>query len=197
MHLVIPANTIAALVPKPRVNLTRFHGVFAPDSRYRAFMPPGARDARRTRPRRQGPRCQWPGAGEADRADRARAARAARAAQRDRLGTAPATRLRHRHRTLCELRRDASDHRLYGRSCRDRDGPRAPAAHESLGKRRGLSASAAPSRSTAHLASRLKSPPRHRRAPEGHEGAQRRPRPEPVLGFQPLSEARRRSGRFA
>lgn len=25
----------AALVPKPRVNLTRFHGVFAPNSRYR------------------------------------------------------------------------------------------------------------------------------------------------------------------
>ena len=32
---------LAALVPKPRVNLTRFHGVFAPNSRYRAFMPFG------------------------------------------------------------------------------------------------------------------------------------------------------------
>ena len=32
---------LAALVPKPRVNLTRFHGVFAPNSRYRAFMPSG------------------------------------------------------------------------------------------------------------------------------------------------------------
>ena len=28
--------TLAALVPKPRVNLTRFHGVFAPNSKYRA-----------------------------------------------------------------------------------------------------------------------------------------------------------------
>ena len=27
---------LAALVPKPRVNLTRFHGVFAPNSHYRA-----------------------------------------------------------------------------------------------------------------------------------------------------------------
>lgn len=27
---------LAALVPKPRVNLTRFHGVFAPNSRHRA-----------------------------------------------------------------------------------------------------------------------------------------------------------------
>ena len=32
---------LAALVPKPRVNLTRFHGVFAPNSKYRAFMPCG------------------------------------------------------------------------------------------------------------------------------------------------------------
>ena len=30
---------LAALVPSPRVNLTRFHGVFAPNSRHRAFMP--------------------------------------------------------------------------------------------------------------------------------------------------------------
>ena len=27
---------LAALVPKPRVNLTRFHGVFAPNSAHRA-----------------------------------------------------------------------------------------------------------------------------------------------------------------
>jgi hypothetical protein len=29
---------LAALVPKPRVNLTRFHGVFAPNSKYRALV---------------------------------------------------------------------------------------------------------------------------------------------------------------
>ncbi len=29
---------LAALVPKPRVNLTRFHGVFAPNSRHRALV---------------------------------------------------------------------------------------------------------------------------------------------------------------
>ena len=34
---------LAALVPKPRVNLTRFHGVFAPNSRYRARVTPGKR----------------------------------------------------------------------------------------------------------------------------------------------------------
>ncbi len=29
---------LATLVPKPRVNVTRFHGVFAPNSRYRGRM---------------------------------------------------------------------------------------------------------------------------------------------------------------
>ena len=33
----------AALVPKPRVNLTRFHGVFAPNSKHRALVTPGKR----------------------------------------------------------------------------------------------------------------------------------------------------------
>jgi len=32
--------TPAALVPRPRVNLTRFHGVFAPNSRHRAQVTP-------------------------------------------------------------------------------------------------------------------------------------------------------------
>lgn len=34
---------LAALVPKPRVNLTRFHGVFAPNSRHRALITPAGR----------------------------------------------------------------------------------------------------------------------------------------------------------
>jgi hypothetical protein len=34
---------LAALVPKPRVNLTRFHGVFAPNSKHRALITPGKR----------------------------------------------------------------------------------------------------------------------------------------------------------
>jgi hypothetical protein len=34
---------LAALVPKPRVNLTRFHGVFAPNSKHRALVTPGKR----------------------------------------------------------------------------------------------------------------------------------------------------------
>ena len=34
---------LAALVPKPRVNLTRFHGVFAPNSQYRVTVTPTKR----------------------------------------------------------------------------------------------------------------------------------------------------------
>ncbi len=39
---------LAALVPKPRVNLTRFHGVFAPNSSLRSQVTPG-RSARLSR----------------------------------------------------------------------------------------------------------------------------------------------------
>ena len=34
---------LTALVPKPRVNLTRFHGVFAPNSKLRALITPAKR----------------------------------------------------------------------------------------------------------------------------------------------------------
>ena len=34
---------MVALVPKPRVHLTRFHGVFAPHSKYRARVTPARR----------------------------------------------------------------------------------------------------------------------------------------------------------
>jgi len=34
---------LAALIPRPRVNLTRFHGVFAPNSKHRAWVTPARR----------------------------------------------------------------------------------------------------------------------------------------------------------
>ncbi len=43
MHVIA---RLAALVPKPRVKLTRFHGVFAPNSTLRAQVTPGRRDRR-------------------------------------------------------------------------------------------------------------------------------------------------------
>ena len=40
---------LAALVPRPRVNLTRFHGIFAPNSKYRAQITPAGRGKGRKR----------------------------------------------------------------------------------------------------------------------------------------------------
>ena len=45
---------MAALVPPPRLNLTRFHGVFAPNSPYRARITP-ARQGRGGRPAKPEP----------------------------------------------------------------------------------------------------------------------------------------------
>jgi len=36
-------SRLVALVPRPRVNLTRYHGVFAPNSKYRALVTPAQR----------------------------------------------------------------------------------------------------------------------------------------------------------
>ena len=42
---------LAALVPKPRVNLTRFHGVFAPNSALRQQVIPARRGRQDSEPR--------------------------------------------------------------------------------------------------------------------------------------------------
>ena len=45
-----PLNlSLVSLVPPPRVNLTRFHGVFAPNSKYRSEVTPARRGKRRKR----------------------------------------------------------------------------------------------------------------------------------------------------
>jgi len=36
-------SRLVALIPKPRVNLTRFHGIFAPNSKHRAQVTPAKR----------------------------------------------------------------------------------------------------------------------------------------------------------
>jgi len=36
-------SRLVSLIPKPRVNLTRFHGVFAPNSKYRGLVTPAKR----------------------------------------------------------------------------------------------------------------------------------------------------------
>ena len=40
-------SRLVALVPEPRVNLTRFHGVFAPNSKYRSMVTPARRGKRK------------------------------------------------------------------------------------------------------------------------------------------------------
>jgi Putative transposase len=79
---------LAALVPRPRLHLIRFHGVLAPNAKLRRDRPQSARASNRARMR----------------------SRAGRAGAPE-LGQAAQTGLRHRHRTLPELRRQLEDHR--------------------------------------------------------------------------------------
>jgi hypothetical protein len=51
---------LAALVPKPRVNLTRFHGVFAPNSKYRIQVTPSKRGKGSKRNADEEGQCQSP-----------------------------------------------------------------------------------------------------------------------------------------
>ena len=53
---------LAALVPKPRVNLTRFHGVFAPNSQYRIQVTPSKRGKGSKRNVEEEGQCQSPAA---------------------------------------------------------------------------------------------------------------------------------------
>ena len=52
-------SRLAALVPKPRVNLTRYHGVFAPNSQHRARVTP-ARRGRGNKAKVSGPEAAQP-----------------------------------------------------------------------------------------------------------------------------------------
>ena len=89
---------LAALVPRPRLNLTRFHGVFAPNCKHRESVVP------KRKPRHEKP-------------DKPLAPMTPNAA--------PETRLRHRHRDLPQVRWHAARHRLHRKSgCHRRD-PRA------------------------------------------------------------------------
>jgi hypothetical protein len=58
---------VASLVPPPRANLTRFHGVFAPGAKLRPFLVPQAEEARagseaaarKERMKQRTPRVEW------------------------------------------------------------------------------------------------------------------------------------------
>jgi hypothetical protein len=102
---------LAALVPKPRVNLTRFHGVFAPNSKYRARVTP----ARRGRGGRH--------ARTADPEERTPAEHRAAMTWAQRLKRVL---LRDRHRDLPGLRWGGADHRVHRGSRRHREDPHPP-----------------------------------------------------------------------
>jgi Putative transposase len=93
---------LAALVPRPRLHLIRFHGVLAPNAKLRREIVPSPPE------QATAPAC-----------DHAQGAPArlswARLAQ---------TGLRHRHRTLPELRRQLEDYRRHRRSAGDCQNPR-------------------------------------------------------------------------
>ena len=51
---------LASLVPSPRINLTRYHGIFAPHHRLRAQIVPSARGAQKKKGQRALPRAARP-----------------------------------------------------------------------------------------------------------------------------------------
>src|SRR5919106_3697770 len=94
---------LAALVPRPRLHLIRFHGVLAPNAKWRSKIIPSPPEPATE------PSCD----------DRARAG----CAGAHELGPASQTGLRHRHRTVPELRRCLEDHHRYRRSAGDYQNP--------------------------------------------------------------------------
>ena len=94
---------LAALVPRPRLHLIRFHGVLAPNAKLRSKIVPAPAE-----------RCH--------RDLKRGLSRAGRAGAHE-LGQAAQTGLRYRHRTLPELRRQLEDHRRHRRSAGDCQNP--------------------------------------------------------------------------
>jgi hypothetical protein len=100
---------LAALVPKPRVNLTRFHGVFAPNSQHRALVTP----ARRGR----GDKPKATEAGE-EQSPAERRASMSWAQRLKRVFTKSRRFRRYRYRDLPGMRRGGEDHAQTTRCAR-------------------------------------------------------------------------------
>jgi hypothetical protein len=100
---------LAALVPKPRVNLTRFHGIFAPNSQHRALItPPGVARAARPPPMRH----------------KTEPPPSAMPPCRHDMGATPQARVQYRHHHVPELRRRREGHCLHRRSVGHPQDPR-------------------------------------------------------------------------
>jgi hypothetical protein len=119
-HLVMSPlefmQRLAALVPRPRLHLIRFHGVLAPNAKLRALVVP------------QGPEVQEQATSVAV-ADECEVETVQARPHRDQLGAASQACLRHRHAALPELRSwGAEDHRGDPGAAGDREDPDPPGA---------------------------------------------------------------------
>ena len=107
---------LAALVPKPRVNLTRFHGVFAPNSKHRAFVTKAKR-GRDDKPKASDEdQEKTPAERSASMAGFCPCKTGIHAIHGNNMGTTPEAGVQHRHSDLPVLRRRHESHCLYQRS---------------------------------------------------------------------------------
>ena len=124
---------LAALVPKPRVNLTRFHDVFAPNSKHRALVTPA--------------KCGRGNKLEAT--EDGQEPTRGRTPSIDDLGAAREARIRHLHRNLPSLRWCRQDHRLHRGSGGDREDSHPP--RQDTGLSRSLTVAALPDTATGRF----------------------------------------------
>ncbi len=91
---------LAALVPKPRVNLMRFHGVFAPNSKHRAMVTPARRGKGTKAQSPDEPHIQTPAERRASMTGFCSCKTGIHAIHGNNLGAASETGVLHRHRYL-------------------------------------------------------------------------------------------------
>ncbi len=104
---------LAALVPRPRVNLTRYHGVFAPNSKLRALVTPARRGKGRKAQTSEQASDQTPAERRVSMTGFCSCKTGIHAIPGNNLGTALETCVPHRYRNLLRMRRCGQGHRLY------------------------------------------------------------------------------------
>ena len=126
---------LVALVAKPRVNLTRFHGVFAPNSAHRARVTPAKRGKGNKASASHAPEDPTPAERRAAMAGFCSCKTGIHAIHGNNLGAALEACVQHRHRDLQELRRHRQDHRLHRRSAGHQQDSHPPGAQRCLRRR--------------------------------------------------------------
>ena len=119
---------LVALVPKPRANLTRFHGVFASNSAHRARVTPAKRGKGNKASASPAPEDPTPAERRAAMTGFCSCKTGIHAIHGNNLGAALEGCVQHRHRDLQELRRHRQDHRLLRRSAGHQEDSHPPGA---------------------------------------------------------------------